>query len=112
MKKSLKRKWLAALRSDEFTQTTGELRVRDFDGSVSYCCLGVLRHIMHPKSNAESKCVHDDTGYEIEGTGPGYLCSAHEKEAGLCRDVQHKLSVMNDSGKNFAQIAAYIEKDL
>lgn len=34
-------KWVAALRSEEFTQATGGLR-RELDkGAVGYCCLGV-----------------------------------------------------------------------
>lgn len=42
MKKDIKDKWIAALRSGEYDQTKGVLRREDDEGRASYCCLGVL----------------------------------------------------------------------
>lgn len=39
LKEDVKEKWLAALRSEEYEQCTGRLRIRDTN---QYCCLGVL----------------------------------------------------------------------
>ena len=44
-----KAKWLTALRSGEYKQCQGRLRHTDFNGEHSYCCLGVLGHLMNPK---------------------------------------------------------------
>lgn len=42
MKEEIARKWIEALRSEEYTQTvTGNLRIIDKD-FTRYCCLGVL----------------------------------------------------------------------
>lgn len=41
MNKALKKKWVDALRSGEFNQTTGKL-CRQEELGASYCCLGVL----------------------------------------------------------------------
>ena len=45
MKQELKDKWLAALRSGEYTQGKGWLKYQDNDGIVKWCCLGVLADI-------------------------------------------------------------------
>lgn len=42
MKKEVKEKWLEALRSGKYTQTSSVLRDSADDGKYGYCCLGVL----------------------------------------------------------------------
>jgi hypothetical protein len=45
MKKKIRRRWVAALRSSEFPQISGNLRQQGGqfeDGQHGYCCLGVL----------------------------------------------------------------------
>jgi hypothetical protein len=57
MKKSIKKKWLKALRSGEYQQTTGQLRQGSYDGQTSFCCLGVLCNLhaqAHPEIAAQN----------------------------------------------------------
>ena len=42
MNKKIKQAWLAALRSGEYEQGQGRLRVAGESGELQYCCLGVL----------------------------------------------------------------------
>lgn len=94
MDKKLKVKWVKALRSGRYKQTTHEMKNAD-----GYCCLGVLRQIMHRGSKAE-----DENKF--------ILCKAHQNEAGLTRRQQDRLADMNDDGKTFKEIADYIEAKL
>lgn len=95
MDKKLKGKWVKALRSGKYEQGLYTLKKEN-----RYCCLGVLRHIQFPNSNASQN-------------GGWYLCERHQNLAGLDYSTQEKLSQMNDSGKwSFKRIATYIEKNL
>jgi hypothetical protein len=102
MKKALKAKWVAALRSGKFTQGTGEMRSTNSDGGYSYCCLGVLCAI----SPAVAKYV---PGYWTENGVLGPTACAY---AGFDEDVQWELAGRNDTGNSFKRIATYIEKHL
>lgn len=100
MNKELKAKWVAALRSGKYGQCQGVLR--DFDG---YCCLGVLREIIAPRSTdsdddwaALSHDMSEMAGLRRYGIGPN--------------NEQETLAAMNDEGKSFDEIADYIEKHL
>lgn len=42
MNEEIKAQWVAALRSGEYKQAVGTLRDERRDGSVGFCCLGVL----------------------------------------------------------------------
>lgn len=42
----IKAQWLAALRSGEYIQGAGALRRENSDGTVGYCCLGVLCEVL------------------------------------------------------------------
>jgi hypothetical protein len=115
MLKRIRDAWLNALRSGEYTQTSGTLQ---FD--TSYCCLGVLCRVM------------EDMGlYEPTLDGPGE--QEGELRGGLLRDqfavrelmrkqdtligregceepwIEVKLSEMNDCGMSFGKIADYIQ---
>lgn len=88
MKAGLKAKWIKALRSGEFKQTTGHLK--DTHG---FCCLGVLRTL-------DPKIRRARNGDEILSPAT----------CGLPREVQQILASKNDDGKGFKAIANYIEK--
>ena len=97
MNKTLKDRWIKALRSGEYKQARKTLRRRN----GRFCCLGVLCDIQ----GAEWKW--DGTYYITHGCAampPGIY------EAGL--NYASKLSEMNDDGKSFATIADFIESDL
>lgn len=104
MNKRLKKQWVVALRGGKYRQAQGALKgyADDDEGNryMGFCCLGVLRDVMHPGSKTRAS------------NGDDYLCSKHEDEAGLTPKIQAKLADMNDNGKTFAQISTYIEKHL
>lgn len=109
MNAELKSKWIAALRSGEFEQTTGILQARDGDNKLSFCCLGVLCKIAHPDMADVNTITVDKTsspevpiGYRkinmlVDGSDWGSA-------------FMDTLIVMNDEErKNFSEIADFIE---
>ena len=104
------KKWVAALRSGKYKQTKG--RLREDNG---FCCLGVLCNLhaeAHPKFAAKqsSKYHYDDN----EGLPPKVVT----EWAGISSDTgffvdnygqYFELTVLNDQGKSFKQIADIIE---
>lgn len=98
MDKKLKRKWVAALRSGKFRQTTGMLRDQDeIDGEAEFCCLGVLCEVAKVKYNGNNGQLPPDFSTQV-----------------CVGDVtQTKLIGMNDDkGYGFKRIATWIEKNL
>jgi hypothetical protein len=111
MDAQLKAKWVEALRSGDYQQTTGTLR----DGD-SFCCLGVLCDISgagrwEPVERASARPhLHQ---YVIgENYNQQYLPAALKAPNGLSDNIVDPLMDMNDSGNTFKQIADYIEKNL
>lgn len=100
MKKTLKTKWVKALESGRYEQCEDSLKSA-FGG---YCCLGVLRKIMHPESK--------DTWIDRTGDRIELLSKPHQIEAGLTKKIQNRLAAMNDAGKTFTEIAKYIRAKL
>lgn len=101
MNKTIKRKWIKALRSGEYAQGEGNLKCGpNLDGEMEYCCLGVLRAICPElklkKSGEEEMLTPKST----------------EEKIGLTYKQQIKLAKMNDSGRSFNYIATYIERFL
>jgi hypothetical protein len=110
MKKSLKAKWLKALRGGRYKQGDGQLRSED----RHYCCLGVLAQIEGARWRGEGtpfiggRCVADEAG------GVMYLSP---RLFGLSKKRQEDLGNMNDgcaawanNKMTFKQIADWIEK--
>lgn len=103
MKKSLKNKWIHALRSGKIVQGQGKLLLRD--GSM--CCLGVLCLVsgMSPKQIRKIKKVTDF------GTLTNVILSKPLlKKFGLTDAQQKSLTKLNDNGVTFEQIASHIEE--
>ena len=98
MKDNIKTKWIKALRSGKFLQGRGHLKkCRGRGNQPSYCCLGVLRGIIHQYSKL------------MQG-GDAYLNNKHLEEVGLDNGTQRTLAQFNDSGRSFKIIADYIEQ--
>lgn len=91
MDKKLRSKWLKALRSGKFKQAKKTLYDKETGG---YCCLGVLCSINGSKETLNS----DNKGLGMYGGS-----------CGINEDQRCHLANMNDNGKNFKQIADYIE---
>ena len=95
MNKTIKRKWVKALRSGRYRQTQLTLKNRH-----GYCCLGVLRQLMH-------------RGSELADPHESLLAEKHLKECGLLNSQQQKLAYLNDDeDQTFPEIAGWIEKNL
>lgn len=106
----VKKRWLRALRSGRYKQTTGQLK-HTSDGETCFCVLGVLCDLCPQK-----RWLGDSTASTIEG-GLGIPSPAVLKWAGFgsstppIKDVRiQKLIQMNDSGVDFLELANYIEK--
>lgn len=95
----LKDKWVAALRSGEYTQGFCGLRYGN-----EYCCLGVLCDVIDPtqwkipdQNAAIKKYSYDES-------------TCYAPKAVVCLDTQYVLSKLNDSGQyDFNEIANRIE---
>ena len=104
MDRKIKAKWLAALRSRKFKQTTGQLHrsldsneVVDGQAEPGHCCLGVLNEICHL------------------GAAPnaGGFTSVELGRIGLDKEAQdHLINMNDDNGAKFYQIARWIERNL
>lgn len=74
MKKSIMKKWVAALRSGEYKQTTRKLRGDTFSGkNDGFCCLGVLCNIHAQENPDHAKKERDPRRYmgELGGLSAG-----------------------------------------
>ena len=127
MDQEIGRKWVAALRSGEYTQTTGTLRREGsggFGGPAGFCCLGVLCDIMDPGRWGETAgdgavcygATNDGAG--AAGMPPwDILKRAALAESTHGDDVRPAISAddlarRNDGGATFAEIADIIEEAL
>ena len=102
MKKGLKARWIAALRSGKYQQGAGALR----DADNRFCCLGVLCDIV--ESRGWRQTVPGSWHFHDENTG--HTDCAYAPAWVLSIEKQIALANMNDrDGKTFAEIADYIE---
>lgn len=109
---SVKEKWLKALRSGKYKQSKGYLC-----DPYGYCCLGVLAKIKNKLDET------DDTGYDfgsdlaqngtkLKAKEKLVTCSTFVPNNWVDYTAQLKLVKMNDRGRSFKYIAAWIEKML
>jgi hypothetical protein len=93
----LKSEWIDALRSGKYQQAKSFLKTDN-----GYCCLGVLCDIQ----GADFSAIEEEFGSLSLSYNPKeYLGHFPEVNAS-------ELAQMNDNGKSFAEIAAYIEANL
>lgn len=130
MRSEIKEKWLEALRSGEYKQTTGSLH-----DSTGFCCLGVLCDLYMKVADVtwEASDVHpfDDNRKRYYVAEDGEVLNADELLPGVVADWaglddidpqivseddgevwSDTLSTLNDDGHTFEQIASYIEESL
>lgn len=119
MNKEIKAKWIEALRSGKYAQTTDGVL---FDGEA-YCCLGVLCDVLglKPDYNEErGRWYFHHNGLRDYEVLPEPL--AEELGLTICGDLPNKvefeghergdLAHLNDKGADFNFIADVIEKQL
>lgn len=103
----LKAEWIQKLRSNEYKQTEKTLRRVVFNGT-KHCCLGVLGEcIQYPFELMNTEAF-------AKGT-LSYVNNEDGKTANIVLDAltQEVLYQMNDKlGKNFLEIADFIEKEI
>jgi len=130
-RKELYDKWIEALRSDKYEQDQGCLH----PSSVGYCCLGVLTELAvqdskvkwegppDPGTALTSPFQRPAIARACDGFIPVELSEfmgwgehpddpkVADDQAAFDRNIQVKLSTMNDTGKwSFKRLATYIEK--
>jgi hypothetical protein len=103
-------KWLKALESGRYSQAEAQLRYLS-GKNASYCCLGVLCNLHKDKENkwdSETFVTHlygvpDAEFYEMP---PADIL----KKVNLPQSLADTLAEMNDNGKTFKEIAAFLRK--
>lgn len=131
MNPDIKARWVQALRSGQYNQGHGLLKRRE---SNHYCCLGVLCDIAVQEGVAA--IVENETSYQDGvlyadlqgnvskealplGVAVWAGCShdpevtvIREKRDGRCYEEAENLTLLNDEGSTFAEIADWIEEQL
>jgi hypothetical protein len=101
MNPQVKEKWIEALRSGEYKQTTRYLRTKD-----GYCCLGVLMDLYLKETGKEWVPTHDKYVYLTSNMN----CSPISDWADVEEFAEDVLIHMNDTeGRSFNEIADYIQ---
>ncbi len=121
MNKYVKKKWLEALRSGEYKQTRGKLRRNRGKNKASFCCLGVLCNL-HAQAHPEIAATQTDPKSYIGATELPPVevmewagLEAKDPVIAIGHGVHERttrLSVLNDSGYSFKEIASLIEREL
>ena len=106
MNKKVKKKWLKALRSGKYKQTTGQLK-RD----NKFCCLGVLCDI-HAKEN-NKRWNQKNTYHHNSGSLPIHVkkWAALNESNPRYKGKYVYLAAANDNRMSFKRIANIIEKN-
>lgn len=112
MKHDIKQKWIAALRSGEYKQTTGKL-IRIVNEKPCFCGIGVLCDMYLKEINT----TWDDDVYGNDCPENPFLFWTYtflpevvSKWAGLEIKDQAKLAILNDRERyTFEQLADHIE---
>lgn len=102
-------RWADALRSGEYKQATGKLRL--ITNPEYYCCLGVACKVFQDDLGITEKIKVHDAGYTYTADGDSSSLALPEpvREAlGLSVFNMNVLVTLNDSGVNFGIIAAVI----
>ena len=113
MKKSIAKKWVKALRSGAYQQGTHQL----VDENDNFCCLGVLCNLAVDEGIGEwvrssggwvfkTESDVDDQVLPLEVR----LWAGMSSTAGRIKDDY--LTVLNDTGKGFKELASIIEKNV
>lgn len=90
-------RWTAALRSGKYRQGENQLRVGD-----RFCCLGVACDLEDP----------DEWDGNVYRDSVTFLPEDVRDEYGFSEGEESFLTLMNDSGKSFAEIADWLEQRL
>lgn len=115
MKRNVRDRWVKALRSGRYKQTTGQLGQRDKSGKESFCCLGVLAKVAAAEKSIERPVWDIDELIVVDGDAwhNDELPAAIRKQVGLTDLQQRRLVELNDDqNASFKAIADFIEKKI
>ncbi len=127
MNPTWKYKWIDALRSDKYKQTSGTLHavMLDYDlqacaGTDAFCCLGVIEDIAGVQweipewINDDPDLYQDDFAPMLDAHGNEEMPDFEffKSEYGISENVVNYLADCNDNGATFAQIADWISENL
>jgi hypothetical protein len=124
MDQAIKDRWVAALRSGDYTQGQGRLHATSADGINSFCCLGVLCDLANKEnivSTVEAYTTSDGVSVlydDDESWLPTSVAQWSGVDAqgtfneGLDNQEFSTLAYLNDSGATFEHIAEVIEEYL
>lgn len=118
----VKQKWIDALRSGEYAQETCELRQPTTSGpkDTAYCCLGVLCAIQPDYAQADPDGGHGFVS-PVDRTRFNYILPKDladlyfggDQDPTVNVDGRNiRLSMLNDNGNSFTDIADLIEASL
>lgn len=119
MVKSIKERWIEALRSGKYTQGEGMLKTSD-GPDAKFCCLGVLADIQRCQWENEFPIRYDFDGYndyttrETSDLGPYYRQPSHITREFLAESNDGGIAGLHRGLKTatFAEIADWIEEHL
>ena len=104
-RKEFKRKWVDALRSGKYVQTTGALTFIVQPGIKRFCCLGVACDLLQDVGEWV-----DEAFYYQEDYSGNYIPDSLLLELGITNEFQSKLVNLNDDDHyGFDAIANVIE---
>ncbi len=102
MNKELKDKWVAALRSGKYSQTTGRLRSEE-----GFCCLGVLCDV----EGADWE-IQDGSFINTKYKEVAILDYTHRVKLGVENHTATLMDMNDEQGASFNEIADYIEQSI
>ena len=114
MNQEVKKEWVKALRSGEFKQSEGQLKVPELEYD-RYCCLGVLCEIHRRRFGGEWKGQSDIPSYlEADMELPREVIEWAELSSSNpeIKSEGITLAALNDGDATFSDIARYIEDEL
>lgn len=116
MNKRIKTKWIKALLSGKYTQTSGALCKEIEGGEKGYCCLGILTDLYIKEKKLKWENINGDIYFGDDGALlSDRVCnwSGIKDSRGLFKKRNNHtncLSALNDKGKSFKEIAKVIQK--
>jgi hypothetical protein len=107
MTPELKARWIKALTSGEYDQTSTYLKrgLRSGVYPAGYCCLGVLLEIEGNDFDKDEHYFKDDYTMKM-------LTGEFMNKVGITAAAADEFAEMNDSGRSFDDIAEQIEEHL
>lgn len=120
MNRTVKKKWVQALKSGKYKQGRGHLKQVDQNKNEYYCCLGVLCDLYCKEKKKGFDAVVYNSAWFDSDAGGDVLPPSVQKWAGLdhpnpITKEYGALSTVNDSMiklSDFKQIASMIEESL